>query len=276
MEVWAEIGKFLRYVFGHETNSNSSEVDASAAVFSRIAKSATAREASSSAALSSVISSVSSRASQSASHAAKLGQVTESPKVGKKEERDQITSLLASWRTKFASSAEDAFGNLKEEINEISSKATKKADQKDVLNLKAQTEQHLAGLRHDINKIIHSLPENPSEKEKSAVEARITTAIRATGEKIRDETAAVRSNAREFENKLYDDVSEATQKHLGALDATHDFGLQEIGMKWTGMNYVTQKDWKHFNDLRTENKKTIEKLIESARFVFSNPSFDYC
>lgn len=266
------IGMYLFFVMwvGAETNGNSSELDASAAVFSRIAKSATAREASSSAALSSVISSVSSRASQSASRASRMGQVTEAPKVGKKEEREQITSLLASWRTKFAASAEDALGNLKEEINEISAKASKKTDQKDVLNLKAQTEHRLVSLRHDIDKIIHSLPENPSEKEKSAAEARITTAIRAAGEHIRDETAAVRNNAREFEEKLYDDVSEVTQKHLGALDATHDFGLQEIGMKWTGMNFVTQKDWKHFNDLRTEGKKMTEKLIESARFVRLN------
>lgn len=263
-----ETGKPCECLGKQETNNNSSEIDASASVFSRISKSATAREAGSSAALSSVISSVSSRASQSASRAAKLGIVTETPKVSKKEERDQILSLLASWKTKFASSAEDSFANLKQEINDISSKALaskEKTEHKQVLDLKAQTDKHLAGLRHDIEKIIHSLTENPSEKEKSAAEARITTAIRATGEKIRDETAAVRESAREFENKLYDDVSEATQKHLGALDSTHDFGLQEIGMKWTGMNYVTQKDWKHFNDLRTEGKKTREKMIESAR-----------
>ncbi|TGZ77111.1 hypothetical protein EX30DRAFT_398787 [Ascodesmis nigricans] len=273
--VWSEVvrpqvGRLGERLGGFGSNTPSAP-DTSAAVFESLAKAGAEREAASSSALSSMIASVSSRASESAASASKLGHAaTDVPlKLTKKEERQEIESLLESWAHKFETSAEEVLDHLKTQISDIASKTLgdkqKTTVEKDTSSLRDATNERLDQLRKEVNSIVDSLPTEPTSEDKSVAQEKINSAIRRAGENIRDIAQAVRKAAQDFEAKLYDDVSDVTEKSLGGLESTHDFGLQDIGMKWTGMNYVYHKDWKNFHELRTDNQRTRLRIIDSAK-----------
>jgi hypothetical protein len=72
-----------------------------------------------------------------------------------------------------------------------------------------------------------------------------------SGSTIRDKAQAVRTWKQHYDHDTTALVEAALESTLKVIDNIRDLGLQEIGMRWAGMEGVTYKDWSKYHDLKS-------------------------
>ncbi|KAI5779818.1 hypothetical protein EDC01DRAFT_297775 [Geopyxis carbonaria] len=215
--------------------------------------------------ISSMISSVSAQASASASKASK--EPATRPKLSREEERNIIDSDLETWTSKFESSAGKAIADLKIVIDEMADKAIsskKNSATKDVSQLENVVNEGFANLKKEVVSIVASLSKDSTDEEKSKAQDRLFAATRKVGTNIRDSAQSIRQDSEKYLSQVYDSVSESADQHLDVLDGIHNMGMQELGMKWAWMDFVTYNDWKKYHDLKKGMKEARIRIIKSA------------
>ncbi|KAA8911475.1 hypothetical protein FN846DRAFT_887788 [Sphaerosporella brunnea] len=248
--------------------NNGSGVPASsvsASIFSSLSAARPSKDAASSSSLASMIASAS--ASRASSSATATADEEKPQKITKEEAKEIIRNDLATWTAKFSSASVKTLSGLKSQIDEISDKAYKaKHDsvEKEIASLQKLIETGFEQLKAEIISLAKKLTPESTAQETAAVEEKLFAATRNLGTQIRDKAQFLRKDAEQFLARVYDDVSEAADKHLEILDGINDAGMQKLGMKWAWMDHVGYKDWAKFHELKNELKESRATIIKSA------------
>jgi hypothetical protein len=211
-----------------------------------------------------MIASVSAKASASASRAHSSA---ETLKLTKAQAKEVIEKDLESWTAKFRAASEKTLADLKSQIDEISDKAHDSkhgAVEKEIINLQKLVDSGFSTLKAKIVSLVQPLSSDSIAEEKAGAEGKLLAATRRLGTEIRDKAQEIRKDAEKYLAKVYDDVSEAADQHLEVLDGINDMGMQELGMKWAWMDFVSYKDWARYHDLKKGMRESRTSIIRSA------------
>lgn len=185
----------------------------------------------------------------------------------KEEVREIVENDLKDWTGKFQSAADKAAADLSTHINDLTEAAHVKEQEhvdKDLATLESLVESSYDGLKKAIIKNTEPLSSESITEEKEKALALVAAATRKTGVAIRDKAQAIRKESQAFLTKLYDSVAEAADSHMDVLDSVSDVGLQEIGMRWAWIDFVTYKDWQRYHDLKKSFQETRTNVVKSA------------
>ncbi|KAF8244349.1 hypothetical protein K440DRAFT_663512 [Wilcoxina mikolae CBS 423.85] len=245
------------------TNGNGVPANAvSSSLFSSLSAAKPSKGASA-ASISSMVSVASAaKASESAA-----GSSEKVKKLSKEEEREMIEQDLIAWTAKFRASSDKTLADLKIQIDNVAEKAynrKRKSVETDLTSLQRLVDDGFTNLKAEIVSLTKQLTPESSSDAKNAAEEKLFTAARHLGTEIRDKAQYIRKDAEKCLAKVYDDVSEAADQHLVVLDGINDMGMQELGMKWAWMDYVTYKDWAKYHDLKKQMKESRSTIIKSA------------
>lgn len=233
----------------------------SSSLFSSLSTAQTSKVGASDASISSMISAA------AASKASDTGAHKESAKPTREEAKEMIKNDLFLWSSKFSASSVKTLADLKSTIDEISDKAYSKKVKdvgNEILSLQKLVDNGFITLKAEIQSLTRDLTPESTPEEKEAARESLIAATRRLGTEIRDKTQQIRKEAELYLAKVYDDVSEAADQHLEVLDGINEMGMQELGMKWAWMDYVSYKDWAKYHDLKKEMKESRTAIIRSA------------
>jgi hypothetical protein len=189
-------------------------------------------------------------------------------KLNKEEAKEMIKQDLITWSAKFSASSDKTLANLKSQIDEIAEKAynrKRKSVETDLTSLQRLVDDGFTNLKAEIVSLAKQLTPESSSDVRNAAEDKLLTATRHLGTEIRDKALYIRKDAEKFLAKVYDDVSEAANQRLVGLDGINDMGMQELGMKWAWMGYVSYKDWAKYHDLKEQMGESRATIIRSAQ-----------
>jgi hypothetical protein len=185
-----------------------------------------------------------------------VNQSTPAPVVEKKvDTREKIQSDLKIWQGKLSKAADKGTEDLQGRIDEITSRQIDNqahgVGNALVVQLEESAQSSTSSLLDKINDTVKSLSEDASEEEEDAAYESILSSIRSTGSTIRDKAQAVRTWKQHYDHDTTALVEAALESTLKVIDNIRDLGLQEIGMRWAGMEGVTYKDWSKYHDLKS-------------------------
>ena len=188
-------------------------------------------------------------------------------KLTKEEAKEIIKNDLYTYSEIFSASSLKALTELKSQIDEISDKAMhskQKAVAKDIADLEKLVEEGSRNLKAEIVTLASRLSSKSTLEEKTAAQEQLFAATRHLGTQIRDKAHLMRKDAEKNLAKVYDAVSEAADQQLEVLDGVNDLGMQELGMKWAWMDWVSYKDWAKYHELKKEMRESRTTIIKSA------------
>lgn len=185
-----------------------------------------------------------------------VNQSTPTPVIDKKvDTREKIQSDLKIWQEKLSKAADKGAEDLRGRIDEITSRQI--ANQAHgvgealVFQLEESAQSSTRSLLEKIKDTVKSLPQDADEEDESTAYESILSAIRSTGQTVRDKAQAVRTWKQHYDHDTTALVEAALESTLKVIDNVRDLGLQEIGMRWAGMEGVTYKDWSKYHDLKS-------------------------
>lgn len=192
-------------------------------------------------------------------------QASLTPEQQKEKTREQVASDLLLWQQKFAVAADNGVDDLGERVKQIVASqlesGSKKHAESLIEALEAVQEHEISKIKHRINTIVERLtPYDAPEDEQKAYDD-LLQYIRSSGGAIRDRAHALREWYNGFEQELYRRVTAAAHSTLEVLDGIRDLGLQEIGMRWAWMDFVTYKDWEKYHALRKQFDEWREEVF---------------
>lgn len=225
--------------------------------------------------ISSVSSSVESAAKSSitaASSAATTSSVSDAnasrtPEEEASEVREKIANDLKNWQEKFAKAAGKGTEELDERVKEITEQQVKTqvggVGDALLVQLEETVKSEYAKLKKSINKIVHSLPEEPAEEDVLGAEEEVAKAVRTSGQAVKSRAQALRTWKERFDNETQSLIAAASDSTLEVIDNIRDLGLQEVGMRWAWMEGVTYKDWSNYHSV----KKTFDQWRNEVEAV---------
>ena len=173
-----------------------------------------------------------------------------------KQARERVDSDLQRWQNKFALAADRGVEDLEERIEEIVtaliSSSAQSHGQSLSTALQAVAEQKLSVVKHQINDLAQSLPDEDAPQEEKSASEQLVNEIRNAAIAVRDRAHTLREWSISFDDELIRRVTAAINSTLEVLDNIRDLGLQEIGMRWAWMDGVTYKDWARYHALKAK------------------------
>lgn len=194
--------------------------------------------------------------SASATASSSINQSTPAPVVDQKvDTREKIQSDLKVWQQKLSKAADKGTEDLQGRIEEITSRQIGNqahgVGKALVVQLEETAKSSTNSLLEKINAAITSLPQDADEEDENIAYESILSTIRSTGRNVRDKAQAVRTWKQHYDRDTTALVEAALESTLKVIDNIRDLGLQEIGMRWAGMEGVTYKDWSKYHDLKS-------------------------
>jgi len=245
-----------------------------ASISTSIFSSADAAKATASAAsLSSVVPEEAASAKTSASSQAaganedKTGE-SEAEKPTKEEIREIVKADLVSWKVKFGVATEKATRDLNSQIDEILIEAKNRQEihvQKEIESLEELIEQEFSLLKKVVQELAGPVDSKKEEEHQQTSEETFATESKKSGIKIRDKAQSIRVGSQEFLSHVYADVVKAADNNLEELDSVLDLAMQELGMKWAWMDYVTYKDWQKYHELKKDFDDLRRNVVAAAQ-----------
>ncbi|CRG90528.1 hypothetical protein PISL3812_07572 [Talaromyces islandicus] len=199
------------------------------------------------------------------------------------DSREQVASDLELWQQKFAAAADKGIEDLKDRIHDIVTSQLEsgaKTHGTTLLEaLMAVQDHEIANIKAHINDLVQTLPPHRAPEEEETANEDLLQFIRTEGTTIRDRAHALRQWHTSFEQELARRVAAATNSTLDVLEGIREFGLQEIGTRWTWMDAVTYKDWAKLHALRNKSNDWHDQIhqvglqhdkVEEAKEVASD------
>ena len=208
--------------------------------------------------ISSSIASAHTSTSSESSYETNITAPSASPSITPEQEAEQvrgkITSDLRNWQDKFAKAADKGTEDLQERVQDITNRQIENqvggVGEALVVQLEESSKSELAKLKKSINKIVRSLPEDPTTTDIEKAEEELSKATRNAGLAVKTKAQALRVWKQNFDEETQSLVSAAAESTLDVLDSIRDLGLQEIGMRWAYLDGVTYKDWAKYHEMK--------------------------
>jgi len=244
----------------------------STSIFSSFSSADAAKATASAASLSSVVPEEAASAKTSASSQAaganedKTGE-SEAEKPTKEEIREIVKADLVSWKVKFGVATEKATRDLNSQIDEILIEARNRQEihvQKEIESLEELIEQEFSLLKKVVLELARPVDSKKEEHQQTSEET-FATESKKSGIKIRDKAQSIRVGSQEFLSHVYADVVKAADNNLEELDSVLDLAMQELGMKWAWMDYVTYKDWQKYHELKKDFDDLRRNVVAAAQ-----------
>lgn len=197
-------------------------------------------------------------------------QSTPAPAVEQEvDTREKIQSDLKVWQQKLSKAADKGAEDLQGRIDEITSRQIDNeahgVGEALVVQLEEMAKSSTSSIQKKINDAVKSLPEDADEEDENVAYESILSAIRSTGRAVRDKAQAVRTWKQNYDHDTTSFVEAALESTLKVIDNIRDLGLQEIGMRWAGMEGVTYKDWSKYHDLKSTFDEWRDGVEAAAR-----------
>lgn len=192
-------------------------------------------------------------------------QASLTPEQQKEKTREQVASDLLLWQQKFAVAADNGVDDLGERVKQIVTSQLESGSRKHAESLiealEAVQEHEISKIKQHINSIIEGLSPYDAPEEEQKANDDLLQYIRSSGGAIRDRAHALREWYNGFEQELNRRITAAAHSTVEVLDGVRDLGLQEIGMRWAWMDYVTYKDWEKYHALRKQFDEWREEVF---------------
>ena len=183
------------------------------------------------------------------------------------EVRKQIADDLKTWQEKFAKAASKGTEELDGRVKEITDRQIETqvngVGEALVVQLEETTNGEYAKLKKSINKIVKSVPEEPSEKDIEKAQEEVAKAVRTSGQAVKSKAQVLRSWKLRFDNETEALVLAASDSTLEVIDSIRDLGLQKVGLRWAELEGVTYDDWTNYHAV----KKTFDKWRNEVEAV---------
>ncbi|KAG0634494.1 hypothetical protein HOY80DRAFT_1005107 [Tuber brumale] len=279
ISVWSEVVGPQVGMIGKRLGGTGSGVPAAsvpASMFSSFSSTDTVKATASAASLSSIISSVSAEAaSAKASASAQAAEANEgkaseneAQKPTKEEIREIVKADLENWKAKFGAATEKASTDLNAQIDEITTGAKNRQEihvQREIESLEELIEREFNSLKKVAQELARPIDPGNEKEHPQASEETFTAKSKKSGINIRDKTQSIRAQSQQFLSDVYADVVKAADDHLEALDSVLDLAMQELGMKWAWMDYVTYKDWQKYHELKKDFDNLRRNVVAAAQ-----------
>ena len=181
--------------------------------------------------------------------------------------RERIANDLKNWQEKFAKAAGKGTEELDERVKEITEQQVKTqvggVGDALLVQLEETVKSEYAKLKKAINKIVRSIPQDPTEEDISGAEGEVAKAVRSSGQGVKSKAQALRTWKERFDNETQSLIAAASDSTLEVIDNIRDLGLQEVGMRWAWMEGVTYKDWSNYHSV----KKTFDQWRNEVEAV---------
>lgn len=192
-------------------------------------------------------------------------QASLTPEQQKEKTREQVASDLLLWQQKFAVAADNGVDDLGERVKQIVTSqlgsGSKKHAESLIEALEAVQEHEISKIKRHINFLVEGLSPYDAPEEEQKANDNLLQYIRSSGGAVRDRAHALREWYNAFEQELNRRVTAAAHSTVEVLDGIRDLGLQEIGMRWAWMDFVTYKDWEKYHALRKQFDQWREEVF---------------
>ncbi|RPB02051.1 hypothetical protein L873DRAFT_480967 [Choiromyces venosus 120613-1] len=277
--IWSEVvrphvGKIGERLGG--TGSGVPAASVSASIFSSFSSTDTVKATASAASLSSIISSASAEAASAktsaSSQAAEANESKTSENEAKKPTKEEIREIikadLENWKVKFDAATEKAAIDLNLQIDEISIGAKNRQGihvRIEIESLEELIEREFSSLKEVARELARPVDSEKEKEHQQTAEETFAAKSKESGIKIRDKAQSIRVESQQFLSNVYDDVAKAADNHLEVLDSVLDHAMQELGMKWAWMDYVTYKDWQKYHELKKDFDNLRRNVVVAAQ-----------
>lgn len=208
----------------------------------------------------SVASSLSSAAASPTVSASKEPEPTVSP-------IEQFREDLKSWETVCARAVNEGADDLKERVQDISTRQVSSQADGVGSSLIVQLEETATGVLNSvkarIQTVVSSLPEDPSDEDLDNGHDQLAQAIRNAGQNVKGRAQAVRDWHDSYKNELDTLVQKAVQSTLETIDSIRELRLSEIGRRYADKD-IPHKEWSKYNDLKKATQSWRDDVLKVA------------
>ena len=184
--------------------------------------------------------------------------------------REQIARDLDTWQEKFAKAADKGAEDLQARVKvitdrQIDSQAHGVGDAL-VIKLEQTSNSEIAKLKKTIRKLVKSVPENANKADMEKALDDLSKATRNAGMNFKSKAEVLRLWREKYEKETASLVDAASKSTLEVIDSIRDLGLQEIGIRWAGMEGVSYKDWSNYHTMKStldERRSRIETVAKN-------------
>ncbi|KAI4174596.1 MAG: hypothetical protein LQ343_002169 [Gyalolechia ehrenbergii] len=189
------------------------------------------------------------------------------PKEESEEVRQKIKDDLKNWQEKFAKAADKGSEDLEQRVKEIIDRQIQYqvsgVGEALFIQLEEAAKSEVRKLKNTIVQIVKALPEEPTSKDYTNADDKLSKATKQAGLNVKDRAQTIRDWKQKYDGETRSLVSAASQSTLEVIDNIRDLGLQEIGMRWAWMEGVTYKDWSKYHSV----KKTFDEWRKEVEAV---------
>ena len=192
----------------------------------------------------------------------------EAKKPTKEEIREIIKADLVNWKVKFDVATEKAAQDLNSQIDEILIEAKNRQEihvQKEIESLEELIEREFSFLKEVVQELARPVDFEKEKEHQQTSEEKFAAKSRKSGIEIRDKAQSIRVESQQFLSDVYANVVKAADSHLDGLDSVLDLAMQELGMKWAWMDYVTYKDWQKYHELKKDFDNLRRSVVQAAQ-----------
>jgi len=192
----------------------------------------------------------------------------EAKKPTKEEIREIIKADLVNWKVKFDAATEKAARDLNSQIDEILIEAKNRQEihvQEEIESLEELIGREFSFLKKVVQELARPVDFEKEKEHQQTSEETFAAKSRKSGIEIRDKAQSIRVESQQFLSDVYADVVKAADSHLDGLDSVLDLAMQELGMKWAWMDYVTYKDWQKYHELKKDFDNLRRSVVQAAQ-----------
>ena len=183
--------------------------------------------------------------------------------------REQIARDLGTWQEKFSRAADKGAEDLQARVKiitdrQIDSQAHGVGDAL-VIKLEETSNSEIAKLKKSIHKLVKSAPEHANTADMEKALDNLSKATRNAGMNVKSKAEALRLWREKYDKETVSLVDAASLSTLEVIDSIRDLGLQEIGIRWAGMEGVSYKDWSNYHTMKStldERRSQIETVAK--------------
>lgn len=180
---------------------------------------------------------------------------------------EQFREALKSWETVSSRAANEGADDLKERVQDISTRQINSQAKGVGSSLIVQLEETAAGVLNSaksrIQTVVSNLPEDASDEDLDNAHEQLTQAIRNAGQNVKIRAQAVRDWHDSYKTELDTLISKAVQSTLETIDNIRELRLSEIGRRYSDKD-IPHKEWSKYNDLKKATQSWRDDVSKVA------------
>ena len=186
---------------------------------------------------------------------------------------EQFREDLKSWEAICSKAVNEGAEDLKERIQDISTRQTSSQAEGVGNSLVIQLEETAIGALNSVKartqQVVAAIPDDADDARLEDASEELTLGIRAAGQSVKARAQAVREWHTSYNNEIDSLVSKALESTLETIDGIRELRLSEIGRRYADKE-LPHKEWARYNDLKKATqtwRDDVEKIVQGDKSI---------